>query len=71
MYGSGSDVDKEDVVGDKIPLIVQSSLNTLCPSAFAFRVSRRRSISVKQRRRPPNLSLSTRFSSWRYSITST
>jgi fumarylacetoacetase-like protein len=43
---------------------VSSSFNTLRPSACAFRASRRRSVSVKRRRRRPMRSLSTRFSSW-------
>jgi hypothetical protein len=49
---------------------VSSSLNSLRPSACAFRASRQRSVSVKRRCFPPRRALSTRFSSCRYAMTS-
>jgi GNAT superfamily N-acetyltransferase len=42
----------------------------LASESVRFLASRQRSVSVKRMRRPPRRSLSTRFSSWRYSITS-
>jgi hypothetical protein len=43
----------------------------LRPNEYALRASRRRSASVNRSRRPPRRSFSSRFSSLRYSITST